>query len=59
MSRGFVKEDDQEDIPLVPPRADLPAGVENFVTEKGLEYLLEEREQLLKEQESLDPSQEK
>ncbi len=27
MSRGFVKEDDQEDIPIVLPRAHLPVGV--------------------------------
>lgn len=59
MSRGFVKEDDQEDIPLVPPRADLPAGSENFVTERGLNLLLEERQTLLQEQENLDSSQEK
>jgi transcription elongation factor GreB len=26
MSRGFVKEDDQEETPIV-PRADLPEGV--------------------------------
>ena len=59
MSRGFVKEDDQEEIPLVAPRADLPAGLENFVTEKGFKLLLEERQSLLQEQENLDPSQEK
>ena len=59
MSRGFVREDDQEEVPLVPPRADLPAGTENFVTETGLKLLLEERENLLKDQENLDSSQEK
>ena len=59
MSRGFVKEDDQEEIPLVPPRADLPAGTENFVTQNGMESLVEERENLLRDQESLDSSQEK
>lgn len=32
MSRGFVKEDDQEEIPMVPQRAYLPEGVTNFVT---------------------------
>lgn len=26
MSRGFVKEDDQEEIPMVPPRADFSKG---------------------------------
>ena len=59
MSRGFVKEDDQEEVPLVPPRADLPTGTENFVTQKGLDSLLEEKEILLREQENLDASQEK
>lgn len=59
MSRGFVKEDDQEEIPLVPPRADLPAGTENFVTENGMKALLAEKENLLGEQEKLDASQEK
>ena len=59
MSRGFVKEDDQEEVPLVPPRADLPAGTENFVTQNGLDSLLEEKENLLREQENLDSSQEK
>lgn len=59
MSRGFVKEDDQEEVPLVPPRADLPAGTENFVTQNGYDDLLSEREDILKEQEKLDSSQEK
>ena len=59
MSRGFVKEDDQEEVPLVPPRADLPAGTENFVTENGMKALLAEKENLLAEQENLDASQEK
>ena len=59
MSRGFVKEDDQEEVPLVPPRADLPTGTENFVTQNGLDSLLEEKEILLCEQENLDASQEK
>ena len=59
MSRGFVKEDDQEEVPLVPPRADLPAGTENFDTENGMDALLEENEDLLRQQESLDLSQEK
>ena len=58
MSRGFVKEDDQEEIPIVPPRADLPAGTENFVTPEGYSKLLEERELLLQKQEQLDKSQE-
>jgi len=39
MSRGFVKEEDQEEPPFVPPRASLPAGVENYVTEEGYKAL--------------------
>ena len=39
MSRGFIKEGDQEEIPRVPMRAYLPEGVPNFVTKEGLEAL--------------------
>ena len=46
MSRGFVKEDDQEEAPFIPPRASLPAGVTNYVTARGMQLLLEERTQL-------------
>ena len=47
MSRGFVKESDQEEIPLVPPRADLPNGVTNYVTQVGLNELLTEKRMLI------------
>lgn len=43
MSRGFVKEEDQEEAPFIPPRASLPAGVTNYVTPYGKKALLEER----------------
>ncbi len=46
MSRGFVKEDDQEEAPFIPPRAALPAGVTNYVTPRGYEQLVKERENL-------------
>lgn len=46
MSRGFVKEDDQEEAPLIPPRAALPDGVENYVTPQGLTALQAERKSL-------------
>ena len=46
ISRGFVKEDDQEEAPFVPPRASLPDGVTNYVTPRGMRLLLEERSQL-------------
>ena len=58
MSRGFVKEDDQEEIPIVPPRADLPDGVTNYVTQAGLNELLAEKQELLHEKSKLDGSNE-
>lgn len=42
MSRGFIKEGDQEEIPMVPLRAFLPQGVPNYVTKEGLAALNEE-----------------
>ena len=58
MSRGFVKEDDQEEIPMVPPRADLPEGVSNYVTRVGMDELLAEKQILIHEKNSLDSSNE-
>ena len=52
MSRGFVKEDDQEEVPMVPPRADLPEGVTNYVTPEGMNELLEEKQMLLEEKDN-------
>jgi transcription elongation factor GreB len=46
MSRGFIKEGDQEEIPRVPMRAYLPEGVANYVTKEGLEALKEELKNL-------------
>ena len=46
MSRGFIKEGDQEEIPMVPLRAYLPEGVSNYVTKEGLAALNEELENL-------------
>ncbi|MBE0641418.1 MAG: GreA/GreB family elongation factor [Bacteroidales bacterium] len=59
MSRGFVKEDDQEEVPMVPPRAHLPPGVTNYVTPSGMEELQAERQSLLAEIAQLDGSNEK
>lgn len=59
MSRGFVKEEDQEEVPLVPPRAHLPSDAENFVTEIGYQALLDEKQNLILTQDHLDKSQEK
>lgn len=58
MSRGFVKEDDQEEIPMVPPRADLPEGVRNYVTRVGMDELLTEKKMLIDERNNLDSSNE-
>lgn len=58
MSRGFVKEDDQEEIPIVPPRADLPEGVTNYVTQIGMDELLEEKQSLIDEKENLEVTNE-
>lgn len=46
MSRGFVKEDDQEEAPFIPPRASLPPGVTNYVTPAGFHELQSEKEQI-------------
>ena len=46
MSRGFVKEDDAQTPPLIPPRAALPPGTPNYVTPGGLEQLRAELSQL-------------
>jgi transcription elongation factor GreB len=53
MSRGFVKEDDQEEIPIVPQRAYLPEGVTNFVTPAGMDNLLSEKQVLIDEKDNL------
>jgi transcription elongation factor GreB len=58
MSRGFVKEDDQEEVPRVPQRAFLPDGVPNFVTSAGLQLLLEERKELIRERDEINISSE-
>src|SRR5690554_1670400 len=58
MSRGFVKEGDQEEIPMVPPRAFLPEGAANYVTREGMNELLSEKEQILNEKEHLNKSNE-
>lgn len=58
MSRGFVKEDDQEEIPLVPPRPVLPNGVANYMTPQGMEELISERESLINERNTLEASTE-
>jgi transcription elongation factor GreB len=58
MSRGFVKEDDQEEVPIVPQRAYLPEGVTNFVTPDGMSQLLAERQMLENEKGNLNTARE-
>ncbi len=53
MSRGFVKEGDQEEIPIIPPRAALPPSATNYVTPNGLAELLAEQEALQAEKDNL------
>lgn len=58
MSRGFVKEEDQEETPIIPPRAALPEGTINYVTPNGMQQLLSEREQIESERTNLDTTHE-
>ena len=58
MSRGFVKEDDQEEVPIVPQRAYLPEGVTNFVTPFGMNQLLAEKQMLVNEKNNLNNANE-
>ena len=58
MSRGFVKEDDQEEVPIVPQRAYLPEGVTNFVTPAGMSQLLAEKQMLKTEKNNLSNARE-
>lgn len=53
MSRGFVREEDQEETPLVIPRAHLPIGIINYVTANGFEELMAEQNDLIEEQKAL------
>ncbi len=46
MSRAFVNEDDQEEAPVIPQRANLPEGTINYVTPFGIEQLKLERKEL-------------
>jgi len=59
MSRGFVKEGDQEEIPVIPPRAALPQGVMNYVTPNGHQELLQEKEDLENEKRNLSDKNER
>ena len=58
MSRGFVKESDQEELPIIPPRAALPPGVDNYVTPNGLQELKDEQAALEAEKAALPTANE-
>ena len=58
MSRGFVKEDDQEETPIIPPRAALPTNTINYVTPNGMQQLKAEREALEQERGNLKTTDE-
>lgn len=49
MSRGFVREGDQEEAPVIPPRASLPQSTPNYVTPEGLKALKDEKADLINE----------
>ena len=49
MSRGFVKEGDQEETPIIPPRAALPEDAINYVTSVGMSQLMKEKVELEEE----------
>ncbi len=54
MSRGFVKESDQEEPIVVPPRAALPDDAINYVTPFGKKMLENEKSNLEKERAELN-----
>ncbi len=58
MSRGFVKEEDQEEPPFIPPRAPLPPNTPNYVTKRGLKALETEKARLEKERKEIDEANE-
>ncbi|AVR46330.1 transcription elongation factor GreA [Christiangramia fulva] len=58
MSRGFVKEGDQEEPLMVPPRAALPEGATNYVTPEGLELLKKEMQELEKQRRNIEAENE-
>lgn len=58
MSKAFTKDDSSNDLVIVPERAPLPPGVPNYVTERGMRLLEEERRQLLAERARLTAMEE-
>jgi transcription elongation factor GreB len=58
MSRGFVKEGDQEEPVVIPQRAVLPDGAINYVTPQGMQELHDELKELEEEFATLDQERE-
>jgi len=53
MSKAFTKDEPSDEPVIVPERAPLPPGVPNYVTDRGLKLLEDERRQLLDERAAL------
>lgn len=53
MSKAFTKDEPTDEPVIVPERAPLPPGVPNYVTERGLKLLEDERAQLLEKRAAL------
>jgi len=49
VSKAFTREEPAEAAVVVPPRAPLPAGTQNYVTPRGLELLRAESHDLARE----------
>lgn len=57
MSRGFVREDDQEEPVFIPQRAPIAVGMDNLVTPRGLDLLRKEGEQLEQQRAAVDTAE--
>ena len=56
MNKAFTKEDDGDGPALVPPRAPLPPGTTNYVTQRGLQRLRAELGELDEQRAHLEAS---
>jgi transcription elongation factor GreB len=54
VSKAFTKDDAPDEPPMLRPRAQLPEGVTNYVTARGLEALHDERGRMEAERAGLD-----
>jgi transcription elongation factor GreB len=58
MSKAFTKDEPSDEPVIVPERAPLPPGVPNYVTDRGLKLLEEERRHLLEQRAALAGAEE-